>query len=132
MVEGERVALVRRMVELFNSGDRAGLKRMTVEDAEIVPMRAALEGTVYRGPDALDRFWTAIDESWEVVQMQADEITERGDLVLVVGRLRGRARETRMELDAPMAWVMAFEEDKVASVRTYASVDEARDAVGAG
>jgi hypothetical protein len=78
----DRVELGRRLIELFNAHDLDGLKEITVENAEIVPMRAALEGTVYRGPTAIDDFWAAIDESWETVQMDIDEISkhaERGD-----------------------------------------------------
>ena len=125
----DRVELARRLIELFNAGDREGLKEIAADDAEIVPMRAALEGTVYRGPNALDDFWAAIDESWETVQMDIDELTEHGERVLAVGRLRGRARETGMELGSPMGWVAAFRGDRIASIRTYASVAEARESL---
>jgi len=128
----DKVELARRLIELFNAGDREGLREITVADAEIVPLRAALEGTVYRGPDALDQFWAAIDESWEAVQMDIDELTEHGERVLAVGRLRGRARATGMEVDSPMGWVTTFREGKVASIRTYPSVAEARDAAELG
>ena len=128
----ERVELARRLIELFNAGEREELKRITAEDAEIVPLRAALEGTVYRGPDALDQFWTAIDESWETVRMDPDEIMQRGERGLVVGRLQGRGRESGMDVDSPMAWVMTFENGKVASVRTYVSVAAAREAAELG
>jgi ketosteroid isomerase-like protein len=128
----ERVELARRLIELFNARDLVGLKEITVEDAEIVPMRAALEGTVYRGPTAIDDFSAAIDESWETVQMEVDELSEHGDRVLAVGRLRGRARRTGMELDSPMGWVATFEGEKIASIRTYTSVAEAREAAELG
>jgi ketosteroid isomerase-like protein len=128
----ERVELARRLIELFNAGKREALKRITAEDAEIVPLRAALEGTVYRGPDALDQFWAAIDESWETVRMDPDEIMQRGERVLVVGRLQGRGRQSGMDVDSPMAWVMTFENGKVASVRTYVSVAAAREAAELG
>ena len=128
----ERVELARRLIELFNAGEREELKRITAEDAEIVPLRAALEGTVYRGPDALDQFWAAIDGSWETVRMDPDEIMQRGERVLVVGRLQGRARQSGMDVDSPMAWVMTFENGKVASVRTYVSVAAAREAAELG
>jgi ketosteroid isomerase-like protein len=131
----ERVALARRLIELFNRHDREGLEQIiTTEDAEIVPLRAALEGTIYRGPTAVADFWAAIDESWETVHIDSHEITAHGDRVLIVGRLRGRARQTGMELDSPMGWVMTFDGDKVAGMRTYVSVAEAREAAehGAG
>jgi ketosteroid isomerase-like protein len=132
VAEAERIELARRLVELFNAGDREELRRMMVDEPEIVPLRAALEGTVYRGPDATSQFWEAIDESWATVQMTTDEITEHGERVLIVGRLRGTARETGMELDAPMAWVLTLEEAKVASIRAYVSIADGREAAEAG
>ena len=105
---------------------------MLADDAEIVPLRAALEGTVYRGPDAVDQFWTAIEESWATVQMDVDELSEHGDRVLAVGRLRGRARETGIELDSPMGWVATFDDGEVVSLRTYPTVAEARVAAELG
>jgi ketosteroid isomerase-like protein len=131
-VAQERAELARRLVELFNRGEREELQRMAADEAGIVPLRAALEGTVYRGRDALDEFWTAVDESWETVQMDVDEITEHGEHVLIVGRLRGCARETGMEIDSPMGWVVTFDDGLVASMRTYPSVAEAREAAELG
>jgi hypothetical protein len=39
-----------------------------VPDAEIIPLRAALEDTADRGPNALTGFYAAVDDSWESVQ----------------------------------------------------------------
>jgi ketosteroid isomerase-like protein len=130
----ERIALARRLIELFNRQDIAGIKEITVENAEIVPMRAALEGTVFRGPTAVDDFFAASDESWEELRMHVDEVSEHGDRVLAIGGLSGRARETGMEIDSPMGWMVTFGEGKIASVRTYVNVANAREAAehGAG
>ena len=65
--------------------------------------------------------------------MQADEMTEHGDRVLIVGRLRGRGRETGMELDSPVAFVATIDRDnKVASWHTYPDVAEGREAAELG
>ncbi len=128
----ERVELARRLIELFNRRDIAGIKEITVENAEIVPMRAALERTVYRGTTAVDDFFAASDESWEQVRMHVDEVSEHGDRVLAIGGLSGRARETGMEIDSPMGWVVTFGEGKIASVRTYVNFADAREAAEHG
>jgi ketosteroid isomerase-like protein len=64
--------------------------------------------------------------------MDPDEIMQRGERVLVVGRLQGRGRQSGMDVDSPMARVMTFENGKVASVRTYVSVAAAREAAELG
>jgi len=44
--------IARLMGEYFNRGDREAFQRLFAPDAEIIPLRAALEGTVYRGPSS--------------------------------------------------------------------------------
>jgi ketosteroid isomerase-like protein len=117
-------------MERFNAGDRDGLASLTAPSVEIVPMRAALEGTVYSGENAVAEFWQAIDETWEETLIDGQEFHERGDQVLLTGRLRGRAKGTEVEVDSPMAWLLTFERGKVKALRTYTDVAEARAAVG--
>ena len=115
-------------MEYFNSGDRDALAAVTAPYAEIVPMRAALEGTVFSGENAVAEFWAAMDETWEYTHIDPDELQACGDKVLLIGRLSGRAKGTDVEVDSPMGWVLAFDGEKVASLRTYTDVAEAREA----
>jgi ketosteroid isomerase-like protein len=129
-VPEDNVQTTRRAFDYINRGDREALRELTAPSAEIVPLRAALEGTVYRGENSFDEFWAAVDESWETIGIEAEEITDYGDRVLVIGRLRGRAKGTDVEVDSPMAWVMAIADGKMTKMRTYLDIDEARrDAV---
>ncbi|MGA8927221.1 MAG: hypothetical protein WB462_13450 [Solirubrobacterales bacterium] len=61
----ENVEIVRTAMEAFNRRDAKTFAAYLAEDAEIVPMRAALEGTVYRGPDAASQYCAAVEESWD-------------------------------------------------------------------
>ena len=45
----ENVELAHRLVEWFNARDAEALQAHSTEDVEIVPLRAAIEDTVYRG-----------------------------------------------------------------------------------
>jgi hypothetical protein len=46
------------------------------EDAEIVPVRAAVDGTVYRGPDAGAQYCAAVEESWENLRWEIERSTK--------------------------------------------------------
>ena len=48
----ENVELAHRIVEWFNARDVDALQAHSTDDLEIVPLRAAIEDTVYRGPGA--------------------------------------------------------------------------------
>jgi hypothetical protein len=48
----ENVETMRAAIEAFNRRDSKSFGAFLAADAEIVPVRSALEGVVYRGPDA--------------------------------------------------------------------------------
>jgi len=129
-MSGDLVESARRAMDAFNAGDREALEALTAPNVEIVPMRFALEGTVYSGENAVADFWQAIDETWEETRIEGREFDQRGEQVLITGRLRGRAKGTEVDVDSPMAWLLTFDDGMVARLRTYTSVPEARDALG--
>ena len=61
----ENVERMRGAMEAFNRRDGAAFDGFLAGDAEIVPVRAALEGTTYRGPDAGTQYCTAVIQSWD-------------------------------------------------------------------
>jgi ketosteroid isomerase-like protein len=97
-------------------------------DAELVPMRAVFEGTVYRGTDGFKALLKDMREEWEDFRLEPEELREiEGSRVLVLGRIKYRPRESEMELEAPAAWLCEFRDGKVAKVQFYAHEEAARD-----
>jgi ketosteroid isomerase-like protein len=127
----ENVEIARLMSESFNRGDREAFKELLAPDVEITPLRAELEGTVYRGPTSSSHFWADVDESWETLGFDPDEIRDLGDRVLLTGRLRGKGRQTGVEVDSRIGLIVSFANGRVTRFRTYASVAEALEAAGA-
>ena len=82
----ENVEQLRRAVEAFNRRDGAGFDALLTSDAEIVPVRAALEGTTYRGKDAGSQYCAAVEETWESLRWEVEEIREVGDSAVALGR----------------------------------------------
>lgn len=126
----ENVEAVQAAIEAFNRRDGAAFGVLLADDAEIVPVRAVLEGTVYRGPDAASMYCAAVDESWESLRWEVEEIRDGNGWVLALGRIRGRGRGTGAEIDARAGWVTRFRDGLVTSFRTYADRAEALKAVG--
>jgi ketosteroid isomerase-like protein len=126
----ENMQIARLMGECFNRGDREAFQRLFAPDAEIIPLRAALEGTVYRGPSSSADFWADTDDSWETIGFDPDEIRDLGDRVLLTGRLRAKARQTGAEVDSRIGLIASFVNGKVTRFQTYATVAEALEAAG--
>jgi hypothetical protein len=128
--------IARRAIELFNrdaSEGPVGLSQETralfADEPVIVPFRAALEDTVYSGPDALDRFYAASTESWEWLRIDAETFEEIGETACVVsGTLTGRGRATGAETRADVWWALEVADGRIAAIRTLPSRREALEA----
>ena len=125
----ENLELVRGLFEAFNRGDPDGIASLTTDDVEIVPLRAALEGTVYRGPDAAHLFWAEAMDAWTELQIDVQAVDDLGDRAVIAGLLRGRAQDTGIEVDASLGWVFAFRDGLISHIRTCLSEADARAAV---
>jgi ketosteroid isomerase-like protein len=117
-------------MEAFNRRDGEGFGAYLARDAEIVPVRAALEGTVYRGPDAAVQYCAAVEESWENLRWEVEEIREGDDWVLALGHIRGHGRASGAVLDVKAGWVARFREGQITNFHTNADRSEALKAVG--
>ena len=126
----ENVARLRAAVEAFNQRDGAKFDQLLAPDAEIVPVRAALEGTTYRGRGAASKYVAAVDESWEALRWEVDEVREAGDRVLALGHIRGKGRGTGASIDTTGGWVAQFRDGLIVRFRTCTSRDEALEAAG--
>lgn len=126
----ENLARLRAATEAFNQRDGTKFDRLLAPDAEIIPVRAAIEGTTYRGPDAASQYVAAVDESWESLRWEVDEVREAGDSVVALGHIRGRGRGTGATIDTRGGWVAQFRGDLIARFRTCTSREEALEAAG--
>ena len=135
--------LAKRAIELFNrdfseTPDAVpedvpeDTRSLYVEEPVIVPLRAALEGGVYSGPDALASFRDESVESWEWLRFDPETFEEIGDRVcLVSGILSGRGRATGAETSIPLSMVMEREGDRIAALRTFLDRKAALEAASA-
>ena len=126
----QNVETMRAAMEAFNRRDGEGFAAQLADDAVIVPVRAAVEGTVYRGPDAAAQYCAAVDDSWEDLEWDVEEIRDGGDWVLAMGRIRGEGRNSGAAIDARAGWVARFHDGVITDFHTYADRTQALEAVG--
>ena len=126
----ENVEVMRAAMEAFNRGDGKAFDGLLVSDAVVVPVRAALEGTTYRGPGAGTQYCTAVDQSWENLRWEVEEIRDGGGWVLALGHIRGKGRDSGAAIDARAGWLAHFREGLIARFQTFADRDQALEAAG--
>jgi ketosteroid isomerase-like protein len=124
----ENVELARRMIEWFNARDTAAAQAHSTDDVEIVPLRAAMEGTAYRGPEAFAAFGADSEEAWEEIRFDPEELRDGGERVVAIGQLSACARRTGAEVSARVAMLFEFRGGQLSKARSYSDVEDALEA----
>jgi ketosteroid isomerase-like protein len=124
----ENVEQLRSAIGAFNRRDGNTFNRLLAADAEIVPVRVVLEGTTYRGHDAGSQYCAAVDDAWESLRWEVDEIRDAGDVAVAVGHIRGRGRGTGATIDTSGGWVAQFRDGRITHFRTYTNREDALEA----
>ncbi len=118
------------MIEWFNTQDVESAQAHSTDDVVIVPLRAAIEDTTYRGPRAFAAFRADNEEAWEELRFDAEALHEAGNRVVAIGQVSARARMTGADVTTRLAMLFEFRDDKFSKLRTYVDVDEALEAAG--
>ena len=103
------VDVARRCIEAITRRDVATLEQLSTADVEIVPLRAMVEDTVYRGREGISRWMRDIGETWAELGIEIESIDEvRPDFVVARVTLHGRGHgsnvptQMRVELTAQL------------------------------
>jgi ketosteroid isomerase-like protein len=126
----ENVDTLVAAIEAFNRRESDVLDQLLADDVEIVPVRAALEGTVYRGPHAGEQYCAAVDQTWEHLVWELEDTRAGVDGVLALGHIRGRGRDTGTPLDVQGGWLAQFRGGRIAKFQTYPDRAAALEAAG--
>ena len=113
------IAIWRSAREAITRRDLDALGELLAPDCEIVPLRAAVDNTVFRGPHALTEWWAAQDEAWEGMSWAMESTREGPDWVLSIGRLRARGQGSGVPLDVQAAGIIRFRDGLITSIRVY-------------
>jgi ketosteroid isomerase-like protein len=113
------VAIGRRAIEAIARRDLDALAELLAADCEIVPLRTAVDHTVFRGTHALTEWWAAQHDAWECMTWVLESAREGPDWVLSFGRLRARGRGSGVPLDVQAAGIIRFRDGLITSIRVY-------------
>jgi ketosteroid isomerase-like protein len=115
-VARENVDMVRSWFERWNAGERGGFDDEMHEDALVV---SAMLGGAQRGPDALRRWFSEIEEQFDEWVVIPDEVHDAGDRVVAVGKVRLRGRGSGVSFEAPVGWLFEIRDGKLSRLQTF-------------
>jgi ketosteroid isomerase-like protein len=127
----ENVEVVRAMFDAFTSGDPDGTNEFWDAEGEWRPAMAGwVEDRVYRGHKDLRCYWDELHASFSDVRVEGLELSDLGDRVLALYRLRVRGRDSDLTIDQLAGAVYELRSGKIVRARSYLDQAEAMKAVG--
>jgi uncharacterized protein len=127
------VETLRRFYELWNSGDVEALAELFDVNAVVRPaLSAFLASTIYRGRDAIAAWYEETNEPWTELTVEPEEISDTGDQVLSVVRLKARARGSNIDVETQIAHIAIVRHGKIVRLDGYEQPAEARAAIDGG
>jgi ketosteroid isomerase-like protein len=125
----ENVEVVRAAYAAFNARDVDGLLRLSAEDCEWQPLRAQLEGIVYRGHQGVRQFVRDMDDDWEAFRIDPLEFHDRQDRVAVIGRVSALG-QSGVEVDSVAGFVFELQRGRIRRIISHGDPEAALAAVG--
>ena len=109
-----RMALVERLYDAFNRRDSEEIVAICDKRMEFFPVTTAEaigRDAPYVGPDGLRAYLADVAEVWEELRISPSELQQRGDTLLVRGRVYARSRDLGIR-DLPVAWIWETSEER--------------------
>lgn len=130
-MSAENVDIVRRALDAFSSGDAETFAKLTTPDIEWTTGLGAVEGEVFHGHEGVATYFARLDRAWDSFQYMPSEFRDLGEVVVVLGRLRGRGRGGSVPVDSPVGSVWELRDGAIWRLRAYLDHDKALEVAGA-
>ena len=85
---------------------------------------------IYPGVEGAMRFMAEWADAWDGWELEVEDYVDAGDRVVVIINQRGRSKGTGVPVEMRFAQMWTLRDGRATRMQMYASVDEAREAVG--
>jgi ketosteroid isomerase-like protein len=127
----ENVELMRGFTEAFNTRDIEAIIATCDPDIEFHSTFAAVGGEIYHGHDGVRSWYRDIDETWGgEIRSELEAFFDRGDDILTFTVLRGRGRQSGVQVAIPAAIVTRVREGLIVYFKGYAHREDALSELG--
>jgi ketosteroid isomerase-like protein len=130
MPNNDNIKLVKTVMEAFMAGDPEPLLSSLSEDAVIkavIPDGTPISGD-FRGREGFMRYFAALNEVMEILEMQVQDYTASADSVVILGFERARVRLTGAMLECDTATVFGIEDGRISKLVALADMSAIVDA----
>jgi ketosteroid isomerase-like protein len=124
--------MIREGIAALNRGDVEDMLATLDPDVELVPLRGALDGSVYRGHDGMRRWLEDMKEDWKEFELRVEDVREIGPGRLLVQATMGLRGRSGVALDTSAAWLCDMRDGKAFRIRFFADSAAALEAAQSG
>jgi ketosteroid isomerase-like protein len=121
---------MRAGIDAWNRNDRDDWLAVFAPEAEWLTTGRFADRGVYRGREALARYWLEFREDVGELSTAVSEIRAIDDKVLVAATATGRGRRSKAAFEIPVWFVSTFRDGLVVRVETHDDPEQALEAVG--
>ena len=129
----ENVEVCKRVFEAlgFRRDTEAGLQYIDPEAELHSAIIGGAEANSYRGHEGFRQWMAESDAAFEELRpLGPQEYRDLGDRVVTLGHFHARGRESGLEIDSPIAWVMTLGDGKLIRAEGFLNWAEALEAAG--
>ena len=129
----DNVDIVRSAFAARQSDGSEAALRFFASDVVWLPAEEWPDGAEYRGHDGMRRLTASFSENFDDLAFDVHELRDVGDRVLVRVDLTGIIKDSGQTIRQPRGFVVSdFRDGRFGHIQTFASWQEALDAVGLG
>jgi uncharacterized protein len=125
----ENVELVRRQHQAFNRGDVAGILELLDADIEWWDRDDDPGACVHRGHEGVAEMLAELDDLADL-RVEAKDVFDAGDYVVVPVRLTGRGRTSGVSFEEDEVHLYKVRDGKITELREYRHRNDALKAAG--
>lgn len=114
----------------WQESDLDSVVPLIAPEAELRPLRAQLEETAYVGPEGARAVAADLERDWAELSFEPDETHEDGERVVLIGRLRARARASGAEVDTRVGWHWIVRDGQIIFGQAHSAPDDALRVAG--
>jgi ketosteroid isomerase-like protein len=127
----QRVEMLRTALEAYNRVGPEAIIELLDPDVEWIADRSDMGRVTYRGQEAVRKSFAELYEGFDRLGFEVDELIEKDNRIVAIGKMTARGRTTGVEAHIPLAVVFTAGEDgKLVRYESFRNTHEALDAVG--
>jgi ketosteroid isomerase-like protein len=126
----ENIDIVRAFIAAYNRRDyEAAVESFDPEIEWVLPERQSSDSC--QGPNAVKRFWTGLDNTFDELRLDPQEHVDAGDVVATRLRYYGRGKESGLKIEAELYHQVAtFRSGRMVRIEYFAEWSETLEAAG--